>query len=367
MSLVDKYFREKTSKLSYLELKNFEEKYLDYGLNDIPLPIVTDDLMMGLQNDNFQNEVGIEYIVEGMLFNIALDNDFRYANDYRNVLKNILDDPSKYAVNLGMKKLDASIEDAIILFRAAYVLDEKNNYAAYNYGRLLWRLDVDENDRGEFVYTSIKILEKTIIEDSQFALGYYELANIYKATGEYLKAMNYYKKTLAMVKIESLQDEIRTLMVEIEPEALVEDAIYFINKMNYNKALEILSEASKKASRFDVLYYMAVCYMNLERLDLAQEYFEKALDGGADFATLYIDYIYVLYAQGRPEMALDVANEAIDKYPADIKLRYNRALIFAELGLNTKAVEDLDFILEYQDLSDEMFNQVMIIKESLIS
>ena len=366
MGIIDKYFRDKTTKLSYLELKNVKEQYIDYGLNDIPLPIVTDNLMQGLQNAKFENEVSIDFIVEGMLYNIALDNEFKYIDDYKNVLKYILDNPAMYAVNLGIKKLDTSLEEAIILFRAAYILDEKNNYAVYNYARLLWRLDIDEDDRGYYISRSVKLLEQTLVNDSEFALGYYELANIFKAIGEYLKAMNYYKKTLAIVEIDSLQDEIRTLMVEIEPDALVEDAIYFINKMDYSKALEILSEASKKASRFDVLYYMAVCYMNLERLDLAEEYFEKALDGGADFSTLYIDYIYVLYAQGRPEIALDVANEAVEKYPTDIKLRYNRALILVELGASSKAIEDLDFILEYQDLSDEMFNQVMIVKESLV-
>ena len=68
---------------------------------------------------------------------------------------------------------------------------------------------------------------------------------------------------------------------------------------------------------------------------------------------------------GKIEEALVIASEALDKYPADIKIRYNRAMIYIELNQIQKANEDFDFILEYQDLSDELFNQIMIIKENI--
>lgn len=366
MAYIDKFFRDKSDKLSYLELKNQKEVYVDYGLNDIALPIVADDLMMALQNDHFQNEVSSEYIVDGMLYNIAIDPDFKYVQDYKNVLKNMISDPSKFAVSRGIEYFDKDPERALIFFRAAYLINPEDNYAAYNYARMLWRLDVDEDKKSEFIASSIKILENTINKDDKFALGYYELGNINQALGEYLKSMNYYKNTLERVDLDSVKEEVRMKMKEVEPDALIEDAIYSINRMNYSRAIELLNEVQKNSNRYDALYYLAVCYMNQENFELADEFFEKAVKGGADFATLYIDYIYVKYIKGEVIEALNLANNALEAYPADLKIRYNRALIYVQLDQVDKAIEDLDFILEYDDLSDEFFSQVMTVKQALM-
>lgn len=367
MNYIDKYFFDKLDKLSYIEIKNNEEKYIDYGLNDISIPIVTDELMKGLQNDHFENEVSLDYMVEGMLYNIAFDEEFIYIKDYKNVLKNIIKNPSNYAISLAADVLDKDLDKSLILFRAAYLLDKENKLAAYNYARLLWRLDEDNNFKQEALLNSIEILEKTINLDPEFALGYYELANIYRSLNQFIKSKNYYQQALNKLQIEDLKEEVRQKMKEIEPDALVEDAVYYINKMNYSRALELLQEANKIISRYDVIYYMAVCYLNSDQLDLADEYFEKSLKSGADFATLYIDYIYVKYLKNQIVNALHLANEAIEKYPSDIKLRYNRALILSQVNKDEKAIEDLNFILEYADLSDEMFNEVMIAKESILN
>lgn len=367
MTTIDSFFKSKTDKLAYLELKNEREMYIDYGLTDIPLPIISDDLMTALQNRHFENEVNTKYVMEGMLFNIAVDPDFAYCIDYKNVLKNMFDHPSKYATTKGVDYLDKNPDRSLIFFRAAYLLDDKDLFAKYNYARLLWRAHVDDNEKSDFIKNSIILLEEILSADDSYSLAYYELGNIYKELGEYIKSMSYYRRALELVDPEPIKEEIRGKMKDIEPDALVEDAIHYINRMNYKKALELLFDAQKNVSRYDVLYYMAVCYMNLEDFDQAEEHFAKALKAGADFATLYIDYIFVMYSKGQVLQALELANEALEKYPADLKIRYNRALIYVEQGRIEKAIEDLDFILEYADLSDEFSGQVREIRNSLIN
>lgn len=366
MTFLDKYFRDKADKLAYLELKNEREKYIDYGLNDIALPIISDDLMKALQNNKFENEVDIKYIIEGMIYNIGVDPSFRYTNDYINVLKNIMDDPNKFAVSKAIEIIDKKPEKSLVFFRAATIIDKKDDFALYNLARLLWRLDEEKEIKENFLKISIDYLEKILSRNRDYSLAYYELANIFRALGEFIKSMSYYRKALELVDDETVKEEIRNKMKEIQPDALIENAIYYISKMNYSKAIELLNEVQKNSNRFDALYYLAVSYMNMEDFDNAQEYFDKALKGGADFATLYIDYIYVLYSSGQIYKALDLANDALEKYPADLKIRYNRALIYVELSQIDKAIEDLDFILEYADLSDEFRNQVLQIRNSLL-
>ncbi len=363
MTRIDDYFLKFADKLSYIELKESSEKYRKLGLDQVSLPIVTDEMMTNILNQDFANQVDLDYIAEGMLINISADPDFKFALDYFHILKNLIDDPAAYAVNKGLFELEKDLDKAILFFRAAYILDPKNIYAAYNYARLLWRVDLE--DKEDFVKEAIGILEDIINDDEKFPMSYYELGIINQATGNYMKSLNFYNKTLRLVDRPELKEEIRESISQVEPSALVEDAIYYINKMDYSRAIERLVEASKNNSGYDIDYYLAVSYMNLGYLDMAERHMDDALKKGADFATLYIDFIYIKYSLGKIEEALVIASQALDKYPADIKIRYNRAMIYIELNQIQKANEDFDFILEYQDLSDELFNQIMIIKENI--
>lgn len=365
--IIEQYFRDKSDKLVYLELKEEKDIYIDHGLTDIALPIVSDELMQALQNNQFENEVSTEYIVDGMLYNIAIDPEFNYIKDYVRVLENMLEDPSKYAIGRGIKAMDTDLDKALIFFRAAYLIDPANAYAAYNYARLLWRNPLEGQEREAFVQEAIKILESILKINDNFALSYYELGNIYRQLADPIKAMNYYRHALSRVDEESVREEIRLQMADIEPDALIADAIYHMNRMNYSQAIASLNEAQSKASRYDILYYLGVSYMNQDNFELALDYFKKAKAGGADFATFYVDYVYVNFVTGRVLEALNIASEGLELHPTDLKLRYNRALIYAEIGNVAKAVSDLDFILEYADLSDEFFNQVMIVKDGLLN
>lgn len=365
MTKIDDYFLSKTNLLSYIELKNNRDIYIDYGLNDISLPVVTDELMKSLKNQELENEIDLKFIIKGILYNVAIDPEFKFIDDYKNILKNIFDYPAKYAVNLGVSQLDIDLQQALILFRSAYILDQKDKFAAYNYARLLWRLEVKEEDRTIFIGESVDILEAILRLDDRFSLSYYELGQIFSKTGNYIKAISYYKNALLYIEKPEIENEIRTHINEIEPEALIQDAIYYINKMNYTKAIELLHDCLRRVSRYDAYYYLAICYMNIENFEISEEYFEKALKSNADFSTLYIDYTYVKYILGKTDEALQIANTALERFPTDIKLRYNRAIIYISLGKTDKANDDFDFILEYADLSDELFNQIMTIKENM--
>ncbi|MGF0040497.1 tetratricopeptide repeat protein [Peptoniphilaceae bacterium SGI.131] len=363
MDRIEKYFIAKADKLSYIELKNKKSDYRDLGIEDIPLPIIVDDLMDGISKQDFSNKLELKYIVDGMLYNLAIDKDFKYNSDYVTVLNKILKEPETYAVKRGMDFLSQNEDRALVFFRAAFILKDSYAYGAYNYARLLWRVALEE--KSSFVEQSIRILERIIRYDESFVLAYYELGEINLALGDFIKADSFYRKSLQLAEDENVKNEIREKINSIFPDVAVANAIYYINRMDYNKSIEILLDARKNSLRYDIPYYIAVSYVNMEKSDMAEIYFEEAIEKGADFATLYVDYTYVKYVLGKDVEALRIADQALEKYPTDIKLRYNRAIINIELGKYDKANEDFDFILEYQDLSDELFNQIMIIKESM--
>lgn len=369
MNIIEKYFRTKTNQISFIELKDNITLYEKNGLKDIPLPIILDEMVDGFQSGNFQNEVKIEYIVNGMIYLIAIDPEFLYVNEYKEILTKLLDNPSAYALSKAVKNMDSvsSYEKTLIYSRAAFLLDEKNELAAYNYSKFLWNLDIKNKDEKHiYVEQAVRILERVLSHNKNNVLANFELGNIFVATGDYIKANNFYKNSLKNSENEEINEEIRAIMEKIEPDVAVANSIYYINKMDYAKALELLMNARHNSSRYDIPYYIAIAYMNQNNAELSEKFFEESIDKGADFATLYTDLVYIKYLLRKDTEALHIANDAIEKYPSEIKLRYNRAIILIELNRLDKANEDLDFILEYQDLSDEMFNQIMKIKESII-
>lgn len=368
MNIIDKYFRKKTDKISFIELRDNINTYEKYGLNqDVPLPIILDEMMGAIAQDEFTNEIHIDYIISGMLYMIAIDQDFTYVNDYKNILNKLIDNPSNYSLTRGIRYLDVDLESSILYTRAAFLLDERNELAAYNYARILWNLAVPEDEKHVYVEESVRILERILNYNEKNPLANYELGNIFVATGNYIKANSYYNRALQNSDLDELKEEIRNSIIKISPDVAVENAIYFINKMDYNSSISELMEVRKNSSRYDIPYYIAIAYMNSEKPEMAEQFFEEAIEKGADFATLYTDLVYVKYLLKKDVEAIHIANEAVEKYPAEIKLRYNRAVILISLGKFDKANEDLDFILEYQDLSDEMFNQIMKIKESIVN
>lgn len=365
MNPIEKYFRQKTNKLSYIELKDNINKYNSLGISDIPLPILLEEMVDGITTNNFDNEIKMEYIFNGILFNIAIDNEFLYINEYKDILKKAFENPSNYAMKKSVENIGKDIEKALLYSRAAFILDEKNELAAYNYASMLWGLDVSEDERHIFVEEAVRILQRILNFNNENPFANFEMGNISRSTGEYIKANSYFKRALDNTDNEELKESIRDQMQKVAPDVAVENAIYLINKMNYSSAITELMEARKNSSRYDIPYYIAISYMNQENPEMAERYFEEAIDKGADFATLYTDYIYVKYILGKDFEALQIADEAIEKYPTELKLRYNRAIINILLKRFDKANEDFDFILEYSDLSDEFFNQIMKIKHQI--
>lgn len=305
MNIIDKYFRQKTDKLSYIELKETNEKYKEMGIDNIPLPIILDDMVDGISSKNFNNEIKMEYIFDGILFNIAIDNEFLYINEYKEILNRAFENPSNYAIKKAMNYIGMDNEKALLYSRAAFILNEKNELAAYNYASMLWTLDMPKDERHVYVEEAVRILQRILNYNDKNALANYEMGNISRATGDFIKANSYFKKALESTDNEELKEAIRDQLQKIAPDVAVEDAIYFINKMNYTNAIIELMEARKNSSRYDIPYYIAISYLNQEKPEMAEKYFEESIEKGADFATLYTDYVYVKYILGKEHEALD--------------------------------------------------------------
>lgn len=358
MSL-DNYFLKYTKKLAYLNLKDSSKNDL---LKDLDLPIYIDDMTSGILNGQMSEEISLEKFLDGMIINIAYDPDFVYADEYKVVLSKYISDITKYTAS---KALITNDKDKAILFlRGGYILNPNDHYNAYLYARALWPIAYDEDEKvsDEFIKESLKILQNIISDDPDFAIAYYELGNIYKNLGEYIKARNYYNNALQKTDSPEAMDEIRNNLIEINDNADIEEALYYIGKSRYNEAIIKLTGILSNKKRADAYYYLAVAYQNIGQYENSIMAFENALDMGADFRELYNDYAISLYLNEKAYDALKVIEEGLNKYPSDPRLSYNKIQIEIVTGNLNGAKNDIEELLSFDDLSDEIRENLLIIK-----
>lgn len=361
MARLDGYFIEYTDRLAYIELR---EDSSNQDLKDISLPIYMDDMKDGIKTGNFASEISLEVILEAMLINIAIDPDFIYREEYEKILnkyiKNIGDFTASKSVGYEENKKDKSI----LIARAGYLVDPKNKYNSYLYARILWPMAYEDEGeyQDDFVRESLRILQEILNIDDKFTLSYYELGNIYANLGEYIKARSYFNRALSLSEDEVTKNEVRNKLISIDDNAEIEQALYYIGKSQYNQAIKTLSKLLSKTKRADAYYYLGVAYQNLGKYENSIMAFRNSLDLNADFRELYNDYAISLYLNKEEIKALTIIEEGLRKYPQDPRMTYNKIQINLVIGNIEKAKKDIAELLTYDDLTEEIKENLEIIK-----
>lgn len=358
---LDNYFIKFTNNLAYLDLKESADYEL---LNDLPLPIYVSDMQSGILTGQMADKIDVENFLQGMLINIGADPEFIQNEEYKSIIAHYIPDVSKYTASISLNIADEDIDKALLLLRAGYLLNPLDNYNAYLYARLLWprAYEVEDKFKDDFIRESLEILQSILNKDNNFAIAYYELGNIYANLGEYVKSRNYYNNALRKTDTDEACNEIRDRLSEINDNAEIEEALYFIGKGNYNEAIIKLTGLLSNKKRADAYYYLGVAYQNIEQYENSIMAFENSLDSGAEFRELYNDYAISLYVSGKEIEALDLIDEGLLKYPSDPRLAYNKIQINLTLGNLSRAKEDIEELLTFDDLSDEIRANLMTIK-----
>lgn len=362
MSKLDSYFLQFTDKLAYIDLK----ESASYGLlNEVSLPIYTDDMSEKIISGSLANKIELDTILQAMIINIGIDKDFKYTNEYIEILEKYLEDIGGYAARKAIETASSKADKALLLARGGYIINPLNKYNAYNYARLLWPKSFEENKdyQDEFVKEALTVLQNIISQDEKFPLSYYELGNIYTNLGQYVKARSYYDNALIRTEDIEAKDEIRQKIDYINDNAEIEESLYYIGKGNYDEAIKKLTKLLSNKSRADAFYYLGVCYQNIGQYENSIMAFQNSLDKGGEFRELYNDYAVSLYAVNREHDALDVISQGLEIFPEDPRMVYNSIQINISLGNLSKAKKDIDNLLTYDDLSDELTNNLMLIKE----
>src|SRR5699024_10975068 len=105
MEIVDKYFLDRTDKVSFIELK--EGAYVDVGdytiEDDLPLPIVTETLLKEAKDGAIEKEFKASHLIEGIVCILGIDKDFKYKDQYKKILYSYDSDIEDYILYKGFE------------------------------------------------------------------------------------------------------------------------------------------------------------------------------------------------------------------------------------------------------------------------
>ncbi|MGG7164300.1 tetratricopeptide repeat protein [Clostridium ihumii] len=302
---IDSYLLDKLSKILFLEIKkgtklgNYEFK------ENIYLPVKSEDVVGKAKDGDDLKNIPITLFLEGIFFVLGCDNNFKYNNEYKDIVMNI-DGSLKFIKGNIFKNIkESKYEDAYILLKGLIKVEKLNT----NYDKAFLLLEALRNTKLVFKEEELKLIDecKKIIG---FSTPYLYEAIIKKEDNDYklsLVALNEYlnlngEKTNEVIELKDSLEIITSYnkgkeMVYSEPkEALkillplmdkLSDTVeiyYYIavaNRMleNYEKAIYYLNEAQMiNNDDISVVNEMGINYASLGNYDSAIKYFRAAFE-----------------------------------------------------------------------------------------
>ena len=106
MDIVNKYFKENHKNITFLELKDSAlVKIKNFTINkDLPLPIITDNLIEEIYQGNLENEINLSQIIDGIIYLLGVDSDFPNLDRYVEILNSYNPNINAYIYKKRTKK-----------------------------------------------------------------------------------------------------------------------------------------------------------------------------------------------------------------------------------------------------------------------
>lgn len=360
MEAIDKYLKEKTSNITFIELK--EKLFIelkDYTINEhIPLPIITSKLIAGIKDGGYEEEIRIADIIEGIVYTMGTDSQFPYIKEYKEILKSFDKDIINNIFYQAIMDLEENkFDDGCIKLRALLILDPKNTNIIFNYGlgieALAKKFMEQDIENGELFLNFSTYLFESILEiDKCFVLAHYKLGYHYLYNKKYLKASLTWQKFVSLSDDELLVQEIRNELDYIEDDVVYETGLTYLIYNEYGKSLDyLLKLIPRYKGNWNLNFLIGRCYKGLEQYDLAIKHINIALELNGNNPDLYNELGIIYSDIGDINKAIEVFSKGINSTSKDYKLFFNRGMSYVQLQEYMKALDDINeaYTLEPSD------------------
>ena len=345
------YFKEKTENLSFIELKaNSYIEINDYKIKDyIPLPIITDTLIDEIKAGEMDEDIKVSNLIEGIIYTLGVDPQFRYVNEYKDILFAYNSRIKEYIFHIGVKNLmKEKIDKAMICFRALLIIDKDNVEGLFNYGISLEEkakefFKLENKEKGDvFLREAVKRVETILDISPEYSLAYYKLGYYYKYYGEFLRARLIWEKFMVLDKDGERKQEIREELDIIEDDSDYEEGCNLLFSGRYKEAIEKFINLKGGHSWWNLNYMIGLSYKGIGDINKAIEYFIKALELNENEVNIYNELGICLFSIGNFEEAIEIFTRGVEIDRKDYKIICNRGIAYFQLGMIEKSIEDID-------------------------
>lgn len=337
---IESFLKEKLSKVLFLEIKpeSINKIFEVQVSNIIPIPIISKDIVSGInRGDNFEN-IKVTYMVEAMYYLLGCDKNFKYANKYIVLLK------SRDDFEIYIKSIIAKL------------VKNEEYIEAYIYLKGLYEVNACEEYYNKLIVLGNHINESMDFKDELFcviesgkSLGYNDAflheARLKREQGEFLNSKLSYEEYFRNLGINI--EKLNSIFINKSEssENIVNEIIKEITKGNKNLIVEVKSN-----------YYKEVIgeYINVKNLGNYEAGKSEIYDAPEEALRLLIPllaifnedaelryYIALSYRiMENPYKAIYYLNEA---YEIDSDL----VNVFNELGINYSLLGEYDTAVSY--------------------
>lgn len=352
MDKINDYFKRYTDNLTFIELKDSSKLDVNgYAVSsNIPLPIITEILIKEVKEGNLEEEINLAKVIEGIIYVLGTDNDFKYLEEYIQILKSYDEKILNYILYKGMKSFEeGDYNTSAINYRALLVIDKDNINGLFNYSLTLEEIakvflkEDKVEEATNFLISSTNTLETILDIEEGYSLAYYKLGFLYKFFEQYLKAKLIWTKFLVLDKDSLRLQEIREEIEIIDEDVYFETGITYLTYNDFGKALDsFLKLMPKYENHWNTNYLIGLCYKGIEEFDLAIEYLTTAINLNKEAEDVYNELGIIFFNTGDIVKAIAIFTEGIDNCSEDHKLYFNRGLGYVQLGQYELALRDIE-------------------------
>ncbi len=303
---------------------------------NIPIPIPVKRLANRVTQNDY-DDLSVKEMTEGMVAVVAIDPDFRHREYYKSLLMGLDEGMSRILTAIAIKHAEENrLEDAFVYFETAIILDASNLDAAYNKAKVceaLSRETVDTEMAMAWENEAFALMEKLTVDFADFNLPYYHLGFHYSNSGLYKKAELAWEHFIEGSDDENKIMEVQEMLIKIRDRIIFDEGYNEVLAGAFETGLEkLLKLEDENSSWWNLLFFIALAYRNLGKIETAIEYFERVIRIKPDQAESLNELGLCYSIIGNKSESARYFKKALNMDPGNSEILCNNAMAQMEIG-----------------------------------
>ena len=352
METIKAFFKDKAKHVSFIELKKQlgeDAKRLNIP-GELPVPILTDELVRDIIEEKAQEEIDFKSLVKGMIYLLGSDPEFVYAGKYKTILYQLGEELEKFILwQLNTLENQKNIDESLVYSRGYVVLFEKSLRAHLNYGLYLeqkaqyFRGKKAFKEADLFIDASDKVLNKLLDLEPNYPPALYKLGYHAQYQKSFIRAKIFWEKFLAFNTDEDLEIEIKSEILKMRKSVSYEEGYQMVLRGGAKEGLEkLLPLYEENNDWWNLCFMIGLAYRQLEKYEEAIDYFEKAKRYSEDNTIILNELAISKASIGLEIEAMEIFNKAIEINKMDGELYANRGMLYLTQKKMEEARSDVE-------------------------